>query len=150
MKNWKPIYIENSKIPVLLSYFAPIDIWAVSFGWFVWCRGEMSEVIKRHECIHFQQQLELAFAGQWILYALSWLHGLWKYRDPAVAYRENIFERESFSNDYIEDYLENRPRYAWVKHWRDNKDDYKERIKRARRDRIARSSRRIRIQRRDD
>ena len=93
MKNWKPIFIENSRVPVWLSKIAPINVWANSFAIWVWCRGEMSEKTKRHETIHFQQQLELAFAGQWILYALSWLHGLWKYRDPAVAYRENVFER---------------------------------------------------------
>ena len=140
MKNWEPIFIENSKIPVWLSYIAPIQIQAISFGIFVWCRTIMSDVTKRHETIHFQQQLELAFAGQWILYALSWLHGLWKYRDPAVAYRENVFEREAYSNDYIRDYLKTRPRYAWLKHWRDNKDDHKERIKRTRRDRVAKRS----------
>ena len=145
MKNWKPIFIENSRVPVWLSYIAPIEISAISFGWFVWSRRTMSDVLRRHETIHFQQQLELAFAGQWILYALSWLHGLWKYRDPAVAYRENVFERESFSNDYIEDYLETRPRYAWIKHWGDNKDDYKERIKRARRNRIAASAEETRV-----
>jgi hypothetical protein len=149
MKNWKPIFIENSKIPVWLSYIAPINIWAISIGWFVWCKGTMSEVTKRHETIHFQQQLELAFAGQWILYGLSWLYGLWKYKDSAVAYRENVFEREAYSNDYIEDYLETRPRYAWVRHWGDNKDDYKERIKRTRRDRIAASSESARVQRRE-
>jgi len=116
MKNWKPIYIENSKLPVWLSYFAPIDIWAISFGWFVWCRGLMSDVTKRHECIHFQQQLELAFIGFYILYALSWLHGLVKYKNGATAYREIVFERESYSNEYTEDYLDNRPRYAWIKY----------------------------------
>ena len=145
MKNWKPIFIENSRVPVWLSYIAPIEISAISFGWFVWSRRTMSDVLRRHETIHFQQQLELAFGGQWILYALSWLHGLWKYRDPAVAYRENVFEREAFSNDYIEDYLETRPRYAWIKHWGDNKDDYKERIKRARRNRIAASAEETRV-----
>ncbi len=145
MKNWKPIFIENSKIPVWLSYLAPINIWAISFGWFVWCKGTLSPVIKRHETIHFQQQLELFFIGQWILYGLSWLHGMIKYRDGKIAYRENIFEREAYSNDYIEDYLETRPRFAWVKHWRDDKDDYKERIKRTRRDRIAASSQRAKF-----
>jgi hypothetical protein len=142
MKNWKPIFVENSKIPVWLSYIAPINIYAISIAPFVWCRSIMSPVTRRHETIHFQQQLELAFVGFYILYALSWLHGLWKYRDSAVAYREIIFERESYSNDYIEDYLENRPRYAWIKHWGDNKDDYKERIKRTRRNRVAKSSER--------
>jgi len=116
MKNKKPIFIENSKVPVILSKVAPIKIWAISFGFWVWCRGEMSEKTKRHETIHFQQQLELAFVGFYVLYALSWLYGLIKYKNSATAYREIVFERESFSNDYTEDYLENRPRYAWIKY----------------------------------
>lgn len=145
MKKWKPIFLENSKLPYILSCILQIDIWIMSFGWFVWCSGTMSDVMRRHESIHFHQRLELAFAGKWILYSLSFLHGLWKYKDHSVACRENIFEREAFSCDHIEDYLEKRPRYAWVKHWRDNKDDYKERIRRARRDRIARSSENSRV-----
>ena len=70
MKNWKPILIENSKVPVWLSYLSPIDIWAINFGPFVWCRGVMNERTKVHETIHYQQQLELLFVGQWILYVL--------------------------------------------------------------------------------
>ena len=97
----------------------------------------MSSITKRHETIHFQQQLELLFLPFYILYVLGWLYGLWKYRDAAVAYRENVFERESFASDYIEGYLETRSRYAWVKHWSDDKDDYKERIRRSKRDSIA-------------
>ena len=137
MKKWTPIFIENSKIPVWLSYIAPIEIKAISIGIFVWCRSSMSSITKRHETIHFQQQLELLFLPFYILYVLGWLYGLWKYRDAAVAYRENVFERESFASDYIEGYLETRSRYAWVKHWSDDKDDYKERIRRSKRDSIA-------------
>ena len=55
IKNWKPKFIENSKIPVWLSKLAPIDIWAISFGVWVWCRGELSKTTRRHETIHFQQ-----------------------------------------------------------------------------------------------
>lgn len=149
MKKWKPIFIENSKVPVWLSKVSPIDIYAISIGMFVWCRSLLSPVVKRHEEIHFQQKLELLFLPFYLLYGLSWLYGLIKYRDAAVAYREIVFEREAYSNDYIDDYLENRKRYAWIKHMRDNKDDYKERIKRTRRDRIAKSSHRARVQRRD-
>ena len=43
MKNLKPIFIENSKLPVWLSKIAPIDVWAFSAGPFVVCRGELSE-----------------------------------------------------------------------------------------------------------
>ena len=145
MKRWKPFFIENSRVPIWLSYIAPISIYAISIGPIVWCKSLMSPVVRRHETIHFQQQLELLFLPFYLLYGLSWLHGLYKYRDRAIAYRENVFEREAFSNDYIEDYLENRPRYAWIRHWGDNKDDYKERIKRARRDRIAASSQNARL-----
>ena len=67
MKKWKPLMFENSKIPVWLSKIAPIEIWALSFFIFVFCRAKLNDVTKRHEIIHFQQQLELAFVGQWIL-----------------------------------------------------------------------------------
>jgi hypothetical protein len=138
MKKWKPIFIENSKIPVWLSYFAPIEINAISIGIFVWCRSTMSAITKRHETIHFQQQLELLFLPFYLLYILAWFHGLWKYRNAVTAYRESVFEREAFSNDCTEGYLETRSRYAWVKHWSDDKDSYKERVKRVLRDRVVR------------
>ena len=57
MKNWKPIMIENSRLPVLLSYFAPITIGAITLGFIVFSRDEMTERTKRHETIHFQQLL---------------------------------------------------------------------------------------------
>ena len=43
MKLWKPWFIENSKIPVWLSYVAPIDIGAITLGPIVISRHEMSE-----------------------------------------------------------------------------------------------------------
>ena len=122
MKNLKPIMFENSKLPVWLSYLAPIEIWAISFGWFVWCRGIMSESTRRHETIHFQQQLELLFIGQWILYGLFWLIGVARYRDGKKAYYENPFEREAYSNDADPDYLEGRSRFNWINYIRDNDD----------------------------
>ena len=113
-KLWKPLVYENSKIPAFLSKFAPIDIWALSFGIFVFCRGEISDRTRRHETIHFQQQLELLFVVQWILYLLFYLLGLIRWRDGRKAYRENPFEREAYGNDDCEDYLEKRKRYCWI------------------------------------
>ena len=113
MKNWKPKFINNSKIPTWLSKLAPINIWAISFGWWVWCRGEMSETTKRHETIHFQQQLELLFVFQWILYGLFWVVGFIKYRDGKKAYYHNLFEQEAYVNEHNTDYLLNRKRYSW-------------------------------------
>ena len=63
MKNWKPIFIENSRVPVWLSYLAPINIAAITLFFLVFSREKMSEVIKRHETIHFQQMLETGVVG---------------------------------------------------------------------------------------
>lgn len=118
IKSWirarRPWMFNNSKIPVFLSHFAPIEIWAISFGPFVACRGVMSKTTERHEIIHFQQQLEMLFVFQWIAYGLSYLVNLVRYRNGATAYRENVFEREAYDNDRKYKYLERRPFYNWV------------------------------------
>jgi len=138
MKNWKPFFIENSRIPVILSKIAPINIWAISFGIWVWCRGELSEQTKRHETVHFQQQLELGFALQWAIYAFSYLYYLIKLKDPREAYYNINFEREAYGNESDQDYLKNRKRYAWVKYI--NKElDYKERIRKTQRQKQTKS-----------
>ena len=111
----EPIFIENSSVPAFLSKFAPIDIWAISFGFWVWCRGEMIERTRRHETIHYKQQIELLFVLHWVLYAGFWLFGLVKYRDGAKAYRETPFEREAYKHDSDVDYISNRKPFAWVK-----------------------------------
>jgi len=112
-KLWEPFFINNSRLPVVLSFIAPITIWAISLGCWVFCRGEMNKTTRRHETIHFQQQLELLFVGQWLLYGLFWLAGLVRYRSGAKAYRENPFEREAYNNEKKYTYLEKRKRYAW-------------------------------------
>ena len=55
----EPWFFENSKLPIILSYLAPIDIYAIAFGPWVWCRGVMDEETRNHETIHYHQQLEL-------------------------------------------------------------------------------------------
>lgn len=137
MKKWKPVFIENSRIPVWLSWISPIEIHAISLGWFVWCRGKMTSVTRRHEGIHFQQHLELAFVGFWALYLGWYLWGLWRYRDAATAYRESPFEKEAYAGDTVEGYLSKRKMFAWTNHMKDVRHSYKERIKRSKRNRIA-------------
>ena len=119
LKSLKPWFIENSRVPVLLSYFAPINIRAISLGCWVWCRETLSEATKRHETTHFQQQLELLFVGFYVLYLTFWLWGLMKYRDGKKSYFEIPFEREAYRNEVNADYLATRPRYNWVRYVRE-------------------------------
>ena len=113
MKNWRPLFIENSKIPVWLSYVAPIEIGAITLGPVVISRDEMSETTKRHETIHFQQFLELAFIGFIILYFGWWAWNRLKGQDGSTAYFNIPFEAEAYANHSDEDYLKNRKRFAW-------------------------------------
>ena len=113
MKKWKPIFIENSKIPVLLSKIAPIEIGAISLAGLVFSRGYMSPVTKRHETIHFQQQLEMLFIPFFLLYGFFWLKAMIKHRDGKAAYYVNPFEKEAYINECKENYLANRKRFAW-------------------------------------
>tara|TARA_R110002020_G_scaffold140120_2_gene311382 strand:+ start:1721 stop:2086 length:366 start_codon:yes stop_codon:yes gene_type:complete len=116
IKLWEPIYIENSRIPIWLSKLAPIDIWAVNLAIIVFCRGELSEQVKRHEAIHYQQQLEMLFIGQWICYGICWLIGYAKYRDGAKAYQQNPFEQQAYDLDDLEDALALRRFWGWTKY----------------------------------
>ena len=116
MKLWQPWFFENSKLPVWLSKIAPVEVWAFSAAFWVWCRGEMSDKTKRHETVHYQQQLEMLFVAQWVCYGICWLIGFAKYRDGAKAYRQNPFEQEAYEIDDFEDGLETRRLYGWTKY----------------------------------
>jgi len=118
LKTLKPKFFENSRVPVWLSRIAPINIFALSVGPFVWCSSELDEDTKRHETIHFQQQLELGFLLQWILYGAFYLYGYIKYKVGSEAYMSIAFEKEAYANAEDEGYLATRPRYAWLKYMR--------------------------------
>ena len=115
MRNWKPIYIENSRILGWLSYLAPIKIQAIALGVIVISRDEMSEVTKNHETIHFQQYLETLFLGFLILYFWDWFIGLVKYKDGQKAYLSIRAEQEAYKNQENLEYLPtDRKRWCWL------------------------------------
>ena len=109
-----PIFFENSRVPKWIGKVAPIEPYAVSFGLWVWCVGKMDARIRRHEVIHYRQQLEMLFVFQWVLYVLFWLILRVRLGDGRSAYRYNPFELEAYKNDTKEDYLSRRPFYAWA------------------------------------
>ncbi len=112
-----PLMFENSKVPVWLSKIVPIEVGAFSFAIFVFSRGEMSERTKRHETIHYKQQLEMLFVFQWIMYGVFHLRGLILGLNGVESYFQNPFELEAYDNDKNENYLNERKPYAWIKYW---------------------------------
>jgi len=115
LKLCKPIFIENSRIPVWLSYLSPVDIGAITLGPIVMSRGTMSDTVRNHETIHWQQYIETAIIGFWILYFFYWFVGLIKHRDGAAAYYAIPFEQEAYENEDNLHYLTSRRRWCW---WR--------------------------------
>jgi len=113
-KNWKPIFIEDSRIPGWLSKVAPLNIGAITIFFLVFSRGKINETTKRHETIHFQQFFELAFVGFPILYYGFWLLNLLKGDDRESAYYNIPFEKEAYYNDADENYLSKRKRFSWI------------------------------------
>ena len=111
----KPIFFENSKIPVWLSYLAPIEINAISLGIVVFSREKMTPQTKRHETIHMHQWIETGFIGFVVLYFWDYLHALYKCRSGSLAYYSIRAEQEAYSNDNDPFYLLKRRRYQWIK-----------------------------------
>ena len=116
MKKLKPVFFENSRVPVLLSKVAPIEIGAITLFCFVFSRGVISEKTKRHETIHFQQYLETFVVGFLLIYLFDFLCAalikkIGFSRDSYLAIR---FEQEAWDKDEDFLYLENRTRYAWL------------------------------------
>jgi len=73
---------------------------------------------KNHENIHFVQCIELYVFGFLFLYGLHYLIGRLKGLSGYEAYKNVIFEKEA--NEYEGDlkYLNDRPKFNWLKQWR--------------------------------
>ena len=106
-----PIVIENSSIPKYLSIF--ININAITLWPFVISRTSFNKRVLDHEKIHIRQQQEMLVIGFYILYVYYWLRGVWMYGDTGIAYHSIPFEQEAYANEHDEDYLANRPFWAW-------------------------------------
>lgn len=114
MKKIKPIFIEKSKVPVLLSFFAPITIYAIALFPFVFCRDIITERVKNHETIHFQQQLEVLIVPFYIIYLYDWIKSKLKGLTGIEAYYAIRAEKEAHTNEGDFEYLEKRKRWQWL------------------------------------
>lgn len=74
------------------------------------------KVFVNHERIHIRQQAELLVLPFYVLYLLFYCVNLLRYRNHHSAYRNIVFEREAYSEDGNENYLNQRKWYAWIKY----------------------------------
>jgi len=111
-----PVFVDNSRLPVFLSRLSPINIYAISLGFFVFCREVLSERGKRHETIHFKQWMELLLVGFLVLYPLFWLILVIRHKGGAKAYKLIPFEVEAYMHEHEEGYLDNRSWFSWWKY----------------------------------
>lgn len=111
----KPIFVENSKIPVWLSKISPIEINAIVLFPFVFSRGKMGEYTRNHEAIHFEQYVETGVIGFLLIYLIDYLIGYYKYRNGEKAYLMIRAEQEAYENTANLNYLEERVRWEWLK-----------------------------------
>ena len=115
MKNLKPIFIENSRVPKWLSKFAPITIGAIALFPFVFSRQKISEKTKTHETIHFQQQLEMFVIGFYIIYLWDYFKARLMGLKGEEAYYLIRAEREAYLNEEFPEYLLERKRWEWLR-----------------------------------
>jgi len=109
-----PIFVENSRVPILLSRLAPIDIGAITLGPLVLSRGEITETTRTHEKIHWQQYKECLIVGFVILYFAFYIINRIKGMKGPEAYANIPFEREAYDNQDDPSYPEVRPVFGWA------------------------------------
>lgn len=110
-----PIFFENSRIPVWLSKVSPIEIGAITLGPLVFSRGNITDITRNHEAIHWEQYKEGLIIGFLLLYGISYVINRCKGQDGKLAYENIWFEKEAYDNDQNLNYLSERKRYNWVK-----------------------------------
>ncbi len=115
MKNLKPIFIKNSKVPKYLSTFAPISIGAIALFPFVFCIGELSKRKEIHETIHFQQQLETGVLFFYLIYLWDYIKLRISGKSGHAAYLGIRAEKEAYLNQLNGKYLQQRKRWTWLR-----------------------------------
>ena len=114
LRNRQPIVIENRRVPRLMEKFAPIQISCITLFPFIFCKGTLGKILRNHEEIHFQQQLETGIVGFYILYVFNYLWLRWRGFSGPDAYFELQAEKEAYRRELQFDYLLNRKRWQWI------------------------------------
>lgn len=68
-----------------------------------------------HERIHLRQQLELLVVFFYIWYVFDFIRHYIKVKDTKIAYKQIVFEREAYQNEYNLDYLTTRKFFSFLR-----------------------------------
>ncbi len=78
-------------------------------------RGVLHPVLLQHERIHLAQQLELLIIPFYVWYLLEYSWHRLNGKSHLQAYFQISFEQEAYRHETDEDYLTNRPLWAFLK-----------------------------------
>lgn len=104
--------IRNGLIP--FKGFKAINLFGVVF-----VRKEcvMTAADVNHEAIHTAQMREMLYAIFYLVYVAEWLWHLMICRDAKEAYRRISFEREAYTHQSDQEYLNNRKHFNQYRIW---------------------------------
>lgn len=90
-----------------------IGITLAPFGIYLKREYLTNKRVIRHESIHWKQQIEMLIIPFYLWYIIEWFFRLFM---TGNAYRNISFEREAYSNENNEKYLETRKHFSWFKY----------------------------------
>lgn len=78
--------------------------------------ADISNMLINHEKIHTAQAKEMLFVFFYLWYGIEWIIRLICYKNATEAYYKVSFEAEAYENQHLDDYLDKRGRYCWIKY----------------------------------
>ncbi|MDD4690074.1 MAG: hypothetical protein PHE51_10055 [Eubacteriales bacterium] len=108
--------IRNNIIP--FSGYKAINLFGILF---VRGNARIDDITLNHEKIHTAQIKEMLGIIFYIWYVIEWFIRLFVFKGRKYAYRNISFEREAYSNDKDQDYLNTRKRFAFIQYLYGNK-----------------------------
>lgn len=97
------------------GYFVAITLWPVGIFFNSW-EWKVTETVRRHESIHWEQQKEMLGILFYVWYGIEYLIKLIYHRNTDKAYRAISFEREARAFEYAVGYpWPLRKRFSWLK-----------------------------------
>ncbi|MGV3461233.1 MAG: hypothetical protein ACO1N9_12350 [Flavobacterium sp.] len=103
---------------ITAKYLVPKGYAAITLFPFIILHNEKQRqnvTLITHEKIHLRQQAELLIVLFYVWYGLEYLIRLAQLGSHSLAYRNISFEREAYFYESVNNYLNNRPFFAFLK-----------------------------------